>query len=93
MDDEILNQIKTNIFEASTLQELQIYTVQLQERINSLRPQTLGTNNVFIKILEATTLQELQIYTVQLQQRIDFLRAQIKSKPLDTSNVFNNHFC
>jgi len=53
MDDKILNQIKKNIFEASTLQELQIYTAQLQKRIDSLRPQTLDTNNVFIKILEA----------------------------------------
>ena len=50
-------------------------------------------NQIKTKILQATTLQELQIYTAQLQQRIDFLRAQIKSKPPDTSNVFNNHFC
>jgi len=56
MDDEILNQIKTNILEASTLQKLQMYTVQLQNRIN-------------------------------------FLMSQFKSKPPDTSNVFNNHFC
>jgi Tfp pilus assembly protein PilO len=93
MDDRILNEIKTKILEAVTLQELQIYTTELQKRIDFLRPQVPDTNNVFINILEATTLQELQIYTVQLRKRINFLNCQFKSKPPYTSQVFSNHFC
>jgi len=91
MDDRMLNEIKTNILEAVSLPELQIYTSELQKRINFLRPQV--PDYVYINILEATTLQELQIYTVQLQKRINFLNCQFKSKPPDTSQVFSNHFC
>jgi len=39
MDDRMLNEIKTNILEAVTLQELQIYTSELQKRINFLNCQ------------------------------------------------------
>lgn len=45
------------------------------------------------KILNAQTIEELQVYISDLQNRIHFLKSQVKSKPPDTSQVFNNHFC
>lgn len=36
MDDEILNQIKTNILNATSLTELQSYLSQMQKRIDFL---------------------------------------------------------
>lgn len=45
------------------------------------------------KISKAQTIEELQVYVSELQRRIHFLKSRFKSKPPDTSQVFNNHFC